>query len=371
MTFLSQDQLDQSPLLSQRGRAGIDVLGSIQDYSSGSIRTLAKGEFERTAEAGALATAPEDLASDRARVAKARRVAQSLPAFRFERFLQRYVAEEVYLRGIPAVEERRAEFEGLKSDHQRQTPVGRLELDPSLPEPKYFAGVDWHLEPGGYDGYDLYGDLFTHVLGPRVFKYGGYAAVANREDITSHRVDVVRQLRKDSYRRIYEAGCGGFSTLSAAHKVYPEAELVGSDLSALLLRNGHQLAEGLGAPVVFKQRDARKTGEPDASFDAVILYALLHEMPPSAGKEVLAEMFRILEPGGDIVISDPPPFRVVDPFQAVVLDWDTKHRGEPFFTAVGHTNWADVLRATGFVDVDEYALGPDYYPWVTRGTKPH
>jgi hypothetical protein len=60
----------------------------------------------------------------------------------------------------------------------------------------------------------------------------------------------------------------------------------------------------------------------------------------------------------------------VDPFQAVVLDWDTKHRGEPFFTAVGHTNWAEVLRAIGFVDVDERALGPGYYPWVTLGTKP-
>lgn len=370
MTFLSVDQLQQSPALSQRGRAGIDVLGSMQDFSSGYIRSLARREFETTPQAEELAQPPKNLKADKQRVAKARRIAQSLPACRFERFLQRYVAEEVYYRGIPAVEERRSEFEKLQPQSQPRNLLGSLELDPTLPEPKYYAGVDWHLEPGGYDGYDLYGHLFTHVLGPRVFKYGGYAAVGHREDITSHRVDVMSQLPKDSYRRIYEPGCGGFSTLSAAHTVYPEAELVGSDLSALMLRNGHQLAERLGVSVAFKQRDAHHTGEPDASFDAVVVYAVLHEMPPTAGEQLLAEMFRILEPGGDLVISDPPPFRAVDAFQAVVLDWDTKHRGEPFFTAVGHTNWSEVLRKIGFADVEEYAVGSDHYPWVTRGSKP-
>jgi len=371
MTFLSENQLLDRPALSQRGRAGLELLGNIQDFSSGVARRAAREEFQRIPEAKSLAesTTGGGVRATKDRIKRAKTLAHSLPGYRYERFLQRYVAEEVYMSGIPAVEEKRAAFENLQIGSEAAA-VGSLELDAEQREPRYYRGVDWHLEPGGYDGYDLYGDLFTHVLGPYVFKYGGYAAVGNREDITSHRLDVVSQLPRANYRRFYEPGCGGFSTLAAVHKVYPDADLVGSDISRLLLENGHRLAQRLNIPVAFKQRDARQTGESDESFDAVVAYALFHEMPPSVGAEVLQEMYRILEPGGDIVISDPPPFRAVDPFQAVLLDWDTKHRGEPFFTAVGLTNWCEVLKDIGFINIDEYALGPDFYPWVTRASKP-
>ena len=50
MTFLSSDQLTdvmpKSPALSQRGRAGMQLLGSIQNYSAGVVRPIAKADFE-------------------------------------------------------------------------------------------------------------------------------------------------------------------------------------------------------------------------------------------------------------------------------------------------------------------------------------
>ena len=252
----------------------------------------------------------------------------------------------------------------------RRQPEETVELDPDLKMPDYYDGVEWHLEPGGWDGYDLYGPVFAFGIGPRVFRHGGFAAVGAGADITQQRFDVVQQLPKAHYDRIYEPGCGGIPTLGVIAKVHPEAELVGSDLSPLLLKMGHMGAERQGIKVHLKQRDSVHSGEPDESFDAVVTYALHHEMPPEANVELFKEMFRIMKPGADIVISDPPPFRAVEPFHAVILDWDTEHREEPFFTAAALANWDEELRKIGFVDVESYGLGADAYPWITRASKP-
>jgi SAM-dependent methyltransferase len=357
--------------LSQRGRAGLEILGAMQKFTSSKYREEARKRFESSPEGRAITREHADDRGGsgvRERVGKARQVAESDPAYRLERFVQRYVAEENFNRGIVAVEEKRPEFTEFLS-----TPVpdvgGSLELKDGIDGPDYYKKVNWHLEPGGWDGYDLYGPVLAYGIAPLVFRHGGYAAVGVDEDILEHRAKTVRQFPKSHYDRIFEPGCGSGSTLFAVHAAFPDAELVGCDLSPSLLKMGDFVARNRGIPIDFKQRDLRDTGEPDESFDGVITYALHHELSPADNIALFAEMYRILKPGGDIVIMDPPPFREVSAFHAVVLDWDTKHREEPFFTTSCLADWGAELKKAGFTNIESYALGKDSYPWIIRASK--
>ena len=56
--------------------------------------------------------------------------------------------------------------------------------------------------------------------------------------------------------------------------------------------------------------------------------------------------------------------------QAVILDWDTENRGEPFFSETCSMEWDEVLKKIGFINTQSFGLGKMGYPWVDIGTKP-
>jgi SAM-dependent methyltransferase len=363
-----QNSLASSP---QRDRARQEALGSLLRYSSGTLRTVARDNFRASDEGKDLATEfaqPDAEGNMHALVERAGKLAHSDGLFRLERFFQRYVAEEVMSRRIEFSEGAREKLtERLNAP--RNSAGGTLELVSGFEQPEYFEGVEWHLMPGGWDGYDLY---VAPVAGPNVnvHKYGGVAAVPAETNVLHHRVQVANQLYKDHYDRILEIGCGSGNTLPFIRQVYPEAEISGVDVSPTLLKLAHDRMERAGIKASLLQRDNRDTGFADERFDAIVSFAVHHEAPFQANIDMFKEAFRILAPGGDIVLHDPPPFRAVEPFHAAVLDWDTEHRVEPFFSEAGHSNWDRELAKIGFINVESYPMGEDQYPWITRATKP-
>lgn len=359
--------------LPQTGRAGLQFMGDLQVFSSTALRRAAHEAFYDDAQMNALGDAPlgnkppqqlDDL------VEQAKRVAEQIPAHRFNRLYQRMVAEAVYDRGIPAAEEKRGEVGDLFAPVSDVHPnAGTLTLNPDLNDPEYAADVEWHLMPGGWDGYDLSMVMFMSGVMPYIFKKGGYAAVDVGVDIFAQRLDVLNQLPERAYKRIYDCGSGGTPTLGILRQKFPDAELVGADLSASMQNGGHKMDQRLGLNVHLKQEDCRYTTEPDNHYDAVTAYAVFHETPDDVCRDIIKEMHRILAPGGHMVISDPGPLRALTPYQAVLYDWEQDNREEPYFSASIRRNLPEIMRSAGFAKATEYGVGNGNYPWVTLGTK--
>ena len=59
-----------------------------------------------------------------------------------------------------------------------------------------------------------------------------------------------------------------------------------------------------GAPARLLAMDSTNLKLPDASYDRVLLFFLLHEQPSHYRKRTLSEAFRVVRPGGEIVIVD-------------------------------------------------------------------
>jgi SAM-dependent methyltransferase len=111
---------------------------------------------------------------------------------------------------------------------------------------------------------------------------------------------------------VVDVGCGGGTYLRAWQEL-GAATVTGVDSSAPLLdaaRESHGTLPG----VTFRLGDAAATGLPCACADVVFERALIHHVPDLGA--VAAEAFRILRPGGILLIQDRTPEDVARPGSA-------------------------------------------------------
>jgi len=59
-----------------------------------------------------------------------------------------------------------------------------------------------------------------------------------------------------------------------------------------------------GAPARLLAMDAMDLRLPDSSYDRALVFFLLHEQPPEWRERTLSEIFRVLKPGGKVIIVD-------------------------------------------------------------------
>ncbi len=105
--------------------------------------------------------------------------------------------------------------------------------------------------------------------------------------------------------RVLEVGCGTGATLRMlARRPGFSGLAYGVDQSAHFIEaaNGFAREENLSDHVVFQVGDAHRLDFPPATFDVVIAHTLISHATEPAG--VLAEMARVVRPGGTVAIFD-------------------------------------------------------------------
>jgi ubiquinone/menaquinone biosynthesis C-methylase UbiE len=113
-----------------------------------------------------------------------------------------------------------------------------------------------------------------------------------------------RMLPLRRYGRALEIGAGtGFWILNLWQTGYVE-EVHATDISEGMLAVCKGNASELGCDIDLRSADAEELPYPDETFDLVTGHAFLHHVPDP--REALAEMFRVLRPGGALFLAGEP-----------------------------------------------------------------
>ena len=105
-------------------------------------------------------------------------------------------------------------------------------------------------------------------------------------------------------QRILDVGCGtGTLACMLAHRA-PQAELHGLDGDPDMLERGRRKAAQHGARVEFAQGMSFALPYPDDHFDDVVSSLFFHHLTADAKRRTLAEIERILKPGGGLHVAD-------------------------------------------------------------------
>jgi SAM-dependent methyltransferase len=125
---------------------------------------------------------------------------------------------------------------------------------------------------------------------------------------------LVKHARLRAQQMVLDVGCGtGVVALTAARAA---AKVSGLDLSPVLIDLAKKNARLAGSDIDFREGDVEALPYGDASFD-MVLSQFGHMFAPRA-EVALAEMLRVLRPGGTIAFSTWPPEHFVGQMFALV-----------------------------------------------------
>lgn len=155
--------------------------------------------------------------------------------------------------------------------------------------------------------------------------------------------------------RALEIGCGRGVGIELILRVFGAGSVDAFDLDPRMVAQARRRLAGYGSRVRVWVGTAGDISAPDATYDAVFDFGIIHHVPD--WRRVLAEVYRVLKPGGRLYAEEVLKPFIVHPLARRLLDHPQSGR----FDAAG---FRDELEAAGFASVASEELWRSF-GWFT------
>src|SRR5450432_1340225 len=164
--------------------------------------------------------------------------------------------------------------------------------------PPYYRRT-FHWQSGGY-----FSDFSAAVyeLGVELL-FRGTADVMRRQIIPP----ITRWLQTNvGDARLIDIGCGTGRTLHQLARAHPGLRLYGADMSPAYVKRARQRLLEVDE-ITLAVENAEALPWADGTFEIATSVYMFHELPRNARRNAVREMFRVVKPGGLVVIEDAAP----------------------------------------------------------------
>lgn len=142
--------------------------------------------------------------------------------------------------------------------------------------------------------------------------------------------------------RVLEIGCGTGNVTTRVKRAEPGADVVGTDPDPLALARAQRKARGMTG-IRFERAYAQELPFADGEFDRVLSSMMLHHLDEDVKAGAVAEVHRVLRPGGRLHVVDVGGHTTVPHGLAVRWMKDSPHPAGNLGDAIPR-----LLRAVGF-----------------------
>jgi len=132
--------------------------------------------------------------------------------------------------------------------------------------------------------------------------HGAGTDMNNAIPVIDNELDLLAALVPLAGQRLIELGCGAAGLARALVQRHPDSHVTGLEVDA------RQHAKNLADPhpqLAFVAAGAQSIPFPDGQFDGALMLKSLHHVPVPDMSKALAEVARVLRPGGWLYVSEP------------------------------------------------------------------
>ncbi len=156
---------------------------------------------------------------------------------------------------------------------------------------------------------------------------------------------MVRLAQIQSGENVLDVGCGtGTLAILVKQTAGKNAAIHGLDAAPEMIERARQKAQRAKVAVDFQTGLVEDIRFPDGTFDVVMNSMMMHHLPAGLKEKALVEMYRVLKPGGRLLIMDfePPKKGLYKAFLTLLLG---------AMTAIDNTTIPPLVEGAGFTDV--------------------